>query len=362
MNPFVVTHNGEKYVFTPGETVEVSDGVALEIEEYKRWREKYYGTIDPPYEGGGDIEELIVTVNGTYTPPEGVDGYAPVTVNVAPPASDIDALIDGSLTEITSNAESVHDYKFFEHSKLITANFPQATSIGDLAFRSCNQLITVNIPNATKIGAHVFRTCAILTTVNSPKVTSLGQYAFEGCMQLTTANFPELTKLLGNSTFQHCSALITVNLPKVTSLTGYTFSYCTKLKTANFPEATIVDYGGFEKCYVLTTANFHKVTSLNSYAFHSCYSLKAVMLRGETLCTLANQDAFNNCYHLHGTVNATYNPNGLKDGYIYVPRALIEDYKVATNWTTFATQFRALEDYTVDGTTTGELDESKVSL
>lgn len=42
MNPFVVTHNGEKYVFTPGETVEVSDGVALEIEEYKRWREKFF--------------------------------------------------------------------------------------------------------------------------------------------------------------------------------------------------------------------------------------------------------------------------------------------------------------------------------
>jgi hypothetical protein len=31
-----------------------------------------------------------------------------------------------------------------------------------------------------------------------------------------------------------------------------------------------------------------------------------------------------------------------------------------TNWTTFSAQFRALEDYTVDGTTTGELDESKI--
>lgn len=47
-------------------------------------------------------------------------------------------------------------------------------------------------------------------------------------------------------------------------------------------------------------------------------------------------------------------------GYIYVPRALVDTYKAATNWSTIADQFRALEDYTVDGTITGELDESKI--
>jgi hypothetical protein len=32
-------------------------------------------------------------------------------------------------------------------------------------------------------------------------------------------------------------------------------------------------------------------------------------------------------------------------GYIYVPAALIEDYKAATNWSLYADQFRAIEDY-----------------
>ncbi|MGM9642338.1 MAG: polysaccharide deacetylase family protein [Eubacteriales bacterium] len=41
-NPFVVMHNGVKYTYEPGATVTVPDGVALEIEEYKRWREKYF--------------------------------------------------------------------------------------------------------------------------------------------------------------------------------------------------------------------------------------------------------------------------------------------------------------------------------
>ena len=63
---------------------------------------------------------------------------------------------------------------------------------------------------------------------------------------------------------------------------------------------------------------------------------------------------------MHGTVNTKYNPNGLKDCYIYVPSALIDSYKAATNWTTFSTQFRALENYTLDGTINGLLDPSKI--
>lgn len=61
--------------------------------------------------------------------------------------------------------------------------------------------------------------------------------------------------------------------------------------------------------------------------------------------TLGNSYSLYNCYHFHGTVNANYNPNGLKDGFIYVPRKFVESYKVATNWSAFASQFRAIEDY-----------------
>jgi hypothetical protein len=84
------------------------------------------------------------------------------------------------------------------------------------------------------------------------------------------------------------------------------------------------------------------------------------------MCNLANTNAFTGCYHILGTVDSTYNPNGDKDGYFYVPRALLsdddatKDYRRATNWSTYASQFRALEDYTVDGTITGALDPTKI--
>ena len=44
-------------------------------------------------QGGGTVEELTITSNGTYNPPTGIDGFAPVVVNVpqdgAPTAEDL---------------------------------------------------------------------------------------------------------------------------------------------------------------------------------------------------------------------------------------------------------------------------------
>jgi hypothetical protein len=56
-------------------------------------------------------------------------------------------------------------------------------------------------------------------------------------------------------------------------------------------------------------------------------------------------NSFNNCYHSYGTTNATYNPEGLKDGAIYVPDDKVEALKVATNWSTFADIIKPLSEY-----------------
>ena len=199
-----------------------------------------------------------------------------------------------------------------------------------------------------------------LTAYSNPRVAKIRDYAFYGCTSLTTANFPLVTTI-GSSAFQNCRGLTTVNFPLVTTIRGYTFYSCTGLTTANFPLVTTIGSYAFYDCRGLTTANFPLVTTIGTSAFYGGYRLTALILRNTTqVCTLISINVFDSCYHYHGTVNATYNPDGLKDGYIYVPASLINSYKAATNWSTFATQFRALEDYTVDGTTTGELDENKI--
>lgn len=166
-----------------------------------------------------------------------------------------------------------------------------------------------------------------ITDYTNDRVTSIGNYAFTGCSSLTSADFPAATSI-GESAFDVCSNLTSANFPAATSIGGAAFSECSSLTSADFPA----------------------VTSIENFAFEVCSNLTSITLRVTTqVCTLSNTSAFNSTPIKSGT------------GYIYVPAALIDSYKTATNWTTYANQFRALESYTVDGTTTGELDPTKVN-
>lgn len=271
-------------------------------------------------------QDKTITENGVYQADEGYTGLGTVTVEVASTGGgDIDALIDKSITEITSNVES----------------------IGNYACQGCGALKTVNFPLATSIGDYAFAVCLALETTNFPLVTSIGDAAFNKCTALKKADFPLVTSM-GQSVFVACSALETVNFPLVTSIGSSTFQACTTLETVDFPLVTSIRQDAFYNCKALKTANFPLLTSIDSYAFYYCELLSSLIIRSETICNLSNKNAFSGSSVASGT------------GYIYVPRALVEDYKAATNWSNYASQFRALEDYTVDGTINGELDESKI--
>lgn len=112
--------------------------------------------------------------------------------------------------------------------------------------------------------------------------------------------------------------------------------------------ATTIGINAFYACKELAKADFMFVTNIEQWAFNECTDLYAFVLRSQNMCTLQNTNAL---------LNTAISQN---KGYIYVPRALVDTYKAATNWSTYAAQFRALEDYTVDGTITGELDPTKI--
>lgn len=198
------------------------------------------------------------------------------------------------------------------------------------------------------------------------RVTNVADYAFRECTKLTSLSFPS-AKSVGTNAMYGCNSLVAVDLPACTSISENAFNGCSNLSALNLPKLKKIDGYALRHCYALRAVDFPVLTSLGSYAFGDCRGLTAVILRVTgSVCTLVNTTAFANCYHFHGTVNSTYNPNGDKDGFIYVPRTLangsdgVAAYQAAKNWSTFASQFRALEDYTVDGTITGALDESKI--
>lgn len=224
----------------------------------------------------------------------------------------------------------------------------------------------------TYIGSGAFNSCSELTAIDTPNVTGIGEYAFERCTNLVEVDFPDVYyntsygkyyKGIGKGAFTDCTSLKKVrfeSLNKLTSAQSNAFAKCTALNDVHLPNLTETVTNMFSGCLSLEKIALPSLTYLAPATFSGCYVLKAVVLPNETIVQLSGTNTFNQCYHILGTTNSKYNPNGLSDGYIYVPRTLVDSYKAATNWSTFATQFRALEDYTVDGTITGDLDESKI--
>ena len=103
------------------------------------------------------LQEKTVTENGVVTADAGYDGLSRVTVNVASngdgeDTATLNALIDGSLTEIESGVEQITTSAFRDRTALGTVNFPNVTYIGPYAFYGCQTLSNVNIPNTTSIG------------------------------------------------------------------------------------------------------------------------------------------------------------------------------------------------------------------
>lgn len=147
-----------------------------------------------------------------------------------------------------------------------------------------------------------------------------------------------------------CDALIDRSITAiesgVTSVGKAAFSGCTKLVTVILPNATKIGDNAFSNCMLMSKVDLPCATSIGQQAFYYTTSLSTLILRSTTLCTLQYSYTFTNT------------PTTLR---VYVPSALISQYQSATNWTgIYGLKFRALEEYTVDGTITGALDPAKV--
>jgi hypothetical protein len=128
--------------------------------------------------------------------------------------------------------------------------------------------------------------------------------------------------------------LVTVNLPNVTSLGSYAFYQCSGLVTVKLPKLISVSTQTWYSCTKLQHADCGNLGNIPAQTFNACSALTELILRKTgSICTLSNVNGVNNT------------PIGNGTGYVYVPAALVDSYKAATNWSTYANQFRAIEDY-----------------
>lgn len=155
-----------------------------------------------------------------------------------------------------------------------------------------------------------------LTSVSMPNCTSLGAGAFYGCSALAELYLPALVSIRNNC-FRNCYALTQF-------ITGSAFDSC-------------IESSAFEGCSKLTKIDLYHVNNLgiNAHAF-ACANLTTLIIRNTDFVAKANS------LSIFGGSNTAMNQG---TGYIYVPASMVDSYKEATNWTVFADQIRAIEDY-----------------
>lgn len=193
----------------------------------------------------------------------------------------------------------------FNSGKLSSLNAPQLSIIGESSFNGCSQLTRVNIPNATQIGAYAFYNCTSLTEAEfGAQVTAIGIKAF-------------LSSLLGGE----------LHLPLLQTIESGAFG-STKVTLLDAPNLQIIKDSVFNGCSLLQTAYIPSVTQIEAYAFYRCTNLTAVVIDQETPPSVT-ENSF----------------GGISNLRIYVPDSVVDTYKAATGWSTYANMIYPRSQY-----------------
>jgi hypothetical protein len=224
-----------------------------------------------------------------------------------------------------------------------------ASSSKSQSFEKAYNVIIDDISNLTEIGGYLFNQSISCIISELPKdITSIGYYAFTSAQNIFVSEIPANVTSIGNYAFYNCQQITLTELPDaLTSLGTNVFYQCYINAVSKAYGLKSIPTNTFYRNYCMFTFDCF-ATVINAGAFQECINLTALFLRSETQAELSSTNALQSTPIASGT------------GYIYVPSAIVDSYKSATNWSVYANQFRALEDYTVDGTITGDLDESKI--
>lgn len=179
------------------------------------------------------------------------------------------------------------------------------------------------------IRTKLFSGATALKTADLKNVTiNVGVEAFDGCSSLESVIFPDTFKgitLLARA-FRNCTKLQNVQTPmewQATSATPGIFMGCTSLKRVDMPNCFNSSPQFFSGCTSLEYVRLKRGMG-TSQAFYNCAALKTLVLTHDEVSALSNPNTFGNTPFASGGTGGT----------VYVPQALIESYKTATNWST----------------------------
>ncbi len=204
------------------------------------------------------------------------------------------------LTENTSDARNQAYYSAVKKIEIADG----VTFIMSYAFTNCYSLSSIIISDSVKtIGMLAFRYCYSLESITIPNsVKNLGTSLFSDCHSLSSVTIPDGAKTIGDSLFYNCWCLSSIAIPNsVTSIGSMAFRSCYSLSSITIPSG---------------------VTSIGSSAFYECKAVRYYdFTNSAAVPSLSNTSAFTKI---------------ASDCEIRVPAALVDEWKAATNWATYA--------------------------
>ena len=247
-----------------------------------------------------------------------------------------------SLTSVyLSKCKQVSYGAFNRCSNLTYVNLPVCTTLHSNAFDKCIALTHVSLPVCTYASYAAFQECSSLTNIILPKCTKLSSGVFRSCINLSTVELPECSYIDAYA-FYNCYNLSSVNLPLVQNAGSSVYYGCSKLTSVDFPWVTYVYASCFVNCTSLSIAMFGSAYSYSgqaiySNAFTNCNKLMKLILYVPRVANLYNVNAFASTPMSDSTYTGAF-------GSIYVPASLVDAYKKATNWATYADRITAIPE------------------
>lgn len=134
---------------------------------------------------------------------------------------DLDAYLNGSLTKISSEVQTLRSYAIYDDPNdptIVSIDFPLLERVGNYGIYNLRYLETLKVDRLESVGNYFLGSCYIISELEFPALKTVGSNFLSYCKALTKIDFGSLSNIPEGS-FISCSALTAVILRSTTPTT-----------------------------------------------------------------------------------------------------------------------------------------------